>query len=247
MPLDFRYPRYDLDESVEVARKILERGSGATVSNHELAALLDYSGINNGAFLNRVASARLFGLIEGRADAISATQRALQIVHPDYPQTADQARIEAFKAVPLYAAFLDAFRGRELPNESGMLNTLVSRYSVPSKDARGVLTRLLESAEQAGLFRVGGATRMIEPTFPPIMEAHAGVAEGTGTAHQATVTTTPTLPDPGARRFPKIIDGALDLMPAGPPWDEDEYREWLSFFDQACRVYYRIRRSTVET
>jgi hypothetical protein len=51
------------------------------------------------------------------------------------------------------------------------------------------------------------------------------------------------------RRFPKIIDGALDLMPAGPPWDEAEYREWLAFFDQACRVYYRIPRGgkNVET
>ncbi len=44
------------------------------------------------------------------------------------------------------------------------------------------------------------------------------------------------------RRFPKIIDGALDLMPAGPPWDEAEFVEWLSFFEQACRVYYRIPR-----
>jgi hypothetical protein len=52
----------------------------------------------------------------------------------------------------------------------------------------------------------------------------------------------PSVPDPSSRRFPKIIEGALDLMPAGPPWDEDEYREWLSFFDQACRVYYRIPR-----
>jgi hypothetical protein len=31
-------------------------------------------------------------------------------------------------------------------------------------------------------------------------------------------------------------------MPAGPPWDEPEYLEWLAFFDQACRVYYRIAR-----
>jgi len=33
------------------------------------------------------------------------------------------------------------------------------------------------------------------------------------------------------------------MMPSGPPWDEAEYAEWLDFFDKACRVYYRIKRT----
>lgn len=242
MPPDFRYPRYDLEQSIEVAQRISERGSGATLSGPELAALLDYSGTNNGAYLNRVAAARLFGLIDGQADAISVTDRAERIIHAIYPESAEQARIEAFRAVPLYSAFLDAFRGRELPDTNGMLNALVSRFKVPSEESSKVLGRLLRSAGQAGLYRVAGETRMIEPTYSPQTVARAGAAQGQGAAHDAAVTATPTTPDPGARRFPKIIDGALDLMPAGPPWDEAEYREWLAFFDQACRVYYRISR-----
>jgi hypothetical protein len=235
MPPDFRYPKYDLEQSVEVARKISERGTGATLSGHELAALLDYSGTNNGAYLNRVAAARLFGLIDGQADAISVTDRAERVIHAAYPETAEQARIEAFRAVPLYSAFLDAFRGRELPDTQGMINALVGRYKVPQEEASKALGRLLRSAGQSGLYRIAGETRMIEPTY----SGRSSDAQG----QEIPLPPPPTLlPDPGSRRFPKIIEGALDLMPSGPPWDEGEYREWLSFFDQACRVYYRIAR-----
>lgn len=243
MASELRYPRNDLESSIQVADKIAERGAGATVSNHELAALLGYSGVNNGTYLNRVAAARLFGLIEGNANAIKATERAEGILSPDYPATADRLRLEAFKDVPLYAAFLDGFRGRELPAPSGMINALVTRYRVPAKDAKSVLPRLLASAEQAGLFRVAGASRLIEPTLPVESEPPSQLAqtEATATAEPLPVRTAAI-----RARFPKIIEGALDLMPSGPPWDQDEYEQWLSFFDQACRVYYRIGRKKAE-
>jgi hypothetical protein len=49
------------------------------------------------------------------------------------------------------------------------------------------------------------------------------------------------------RWFPKVIDGALDLMPAAPTWDEAEYVEWLTYFDKACRLYYRLPRTIAES
>jgi hypothetical protein len=38
-------------------------------------------------------------------------------------------------------------------------------------------------------------------------------------------------------------------MPKGPPWDQQEYEDWLAYFDHSCRMYYRIGRGgpTVET
>lgn len=49
-------------------------------------------------------------------------------------------------------------------------------------------------------------------------------------------------PYPGWR--PTVIQAVLDLMPSGPPWDADEFEEWFSLFEKACRVYYRIPRPT---
>jgi hypothetical protein len=239
---EYRFPVYDLDSSLEVARQIAARGVGATVTNHELAAMLDYSGTNNGAYLTRVSAARLFGFIDGRADAISASDRSIRILHPDYPETAERARLDAFRAVPLYAAFLDAFRGRPLPDDAGMLNTLVNRFGVPQGGARVALARLLTSAEQAGLFRTAGPGRMIEPTIRG--SSTPTVPDDEETMTRAESAATPVVAySGGSRQFPKIIEGALDLMPSGPPWDEAEYAEWLDFFDKACRVYYRIKRS----
>ncbi len=237
MATEFRHPQYDLEQSIEVARRIASRGAGAVVSSPELAAFLGYSSTNNGAYLTRVAAARLFGLIEGGHKTISATERAARILHPDYPQTAERARIEAFRAVPLYNAILEAFRGRELPDDQGMINTLVGRFHVPPKDGKATLGRLMASADQAGLFRVGGPARMIEPSVSPIRESSEPTEE---TAQRPS--SQPLVAVSAARPFPKIIEGALDLMPAGPPWDEDEYAQWLDFFDKACRVYYRIPR-----
>ena len=236
---EFRYPQYDLDQSIEVARKITDRGSGATVTGHELAAFLGYSGVNNGAYLNRVAAARMFGLLQGNSKALNASALAEQIIHPDHPNAEAQGRLVAFRSVPLFDAFLAAYGGRELPEEQLLMNGLVGRFRVPQKEARGILTRLMASAEQAGLFSVAGAGRMIEPSYSS--SSSSAPPSASKQPEEAKPSPMP-LPDPGARRFPKIIDGALDLMPAGPPWEESEYVEWLSFFDQACRVYYRIRR-----
>jgi hypothetical protein len=228
-----------LEQSLEVARRIAERGAGATLSQPELAVFLNYKSVNNGAFITRLASARLFGFIDGSKNAYRATDLAESIIHPEYPDTAAQARLEAFRAVPLYAAYLDAFRGRPLPDEHGAVNALVARFGVPEKEAKSVLGRLMASADQAGLFSVAGSERMIEPTF----KQTATAASEPASSDRLELSGSYIVGDSAARRFPKIIDGALDLMPAGPPWDEAEYREWLSFFDQACRVYYRIQRS----
>jgi hypothetical protein len=236
MPTTLRYPAYDLEQSLEVARKIADRGAGATLSQPELAAFLNYKSVNNGAFITRLAAARLFGFIDGQKDGYRATNLAEAIIHAEYPETAAQARLDAFRAVPLFAAYLEAFRGRPLPDEQGAINALVARFGVPQKEAKSILGRLMASADQAGLFSVGGSDRMIEPTL------RATAPNVPSTTDKLELTGTYVVGEPAPRRFPKIIDGALDLMPAGPPWDEAEYREWLSFFDQACRVYYRIQR-----
>jgi hypothetical protein len=241
---EYRYPIYDLESSLEVARRITARGAGATLTGHELAAILGYSGTNNGAYLNRVAAARLFGFIEGQASAIAATDRAVRVLHPDYPETADRARLEAFRAVPLFQAVLEAFRGRPLPDESGIINTLTTRFGVPQRDAKMAMARLLSSAEQAGLFRTAGPGRMIEPTIRGGVEPSQEDAEASEEPpKRAGTTPLQVTMGPDGRVFPKIIEGALDLMPSGPPWEEAEYSEWLDFFDKACRVYYRIKRS----
>jgi hypothetical protein len=236
-----RFPRYDLDSSIEVARQIHQRGAGGIASANELAEFLDYSGANNGAFLYRASAARMFGLIDGQSPTIRVSPLALDILRPAHPDAAQRARMTAFQAVPLYRKFLEDYEGQTLP-DAGLLQNALTRRGVPEKDAPVALARMMDSAEQAGLFRIAGnRSKMIRPT---ISEAKAQPETASETVER---TATDALPitesvSVAVDRFPKIIEGALDSLPSERQWDEEEFTEWLDFFERALRVHYRLPR-----
>jgi hypothetical protein len=233
MPTQLRYPIYDMDSALEGAGTIIDRGGG-TASLKELAEFLNYKSVQNGAFINRVSAIRLFGFVEGPPSALTVTRRASDILHPEYVETAARARLEAFLSVPLYQAFLGRYEGATLPPDSGMVNALVTQFGVPPKRARIALARLLDSAEQAGLFKVAGnRSKLIVPT----------IATGTVSVHDEAVTA-PNGPIEGRDQRPrhsKLIEGALELLPKAS-WDEDGLHEWLDLIEGALRVQYGLPR-----
>jgi len=245
-PPPFRFTAYDLDSCIEVARVLKDR-AGGPASADALAIFLDYKGANNGAFLTRIANARLFGLIEGPSAALRPTKRALDILQPDYPETAARARLEAFEAVPLYKEFLDAYHGQTLPDETGMKNALETRWQVSQDKSSHVLARLLTSAEQAGLFRVAGnRSKMVRPPLVPdapkqvpYAEDSGGGGRGSGGDHRDD--------QQQSVRDAKIIDGVLDMLPNEQTWDEASLRQWLQFFEDALRLYYKLPRPVSAT
>ena len=225
------YPKYDLDSTVEVAKRLHEHGGQASAV--ELAAILGYKGTNNGAYLNRVAATRGFGLIEGegKGAVISVTGRALNILQPDYEATEARARLDAFTAIPLYADFLERYEGQPLPDQPGMRNALIS-MGIPEKNAALALSRLTSSAHQAGLFKVA-PNKLIRPTL---------VAAAPGVTPE-----TPILPaDNGTRRHSKLIDALIEELPSGREWDEPSFEEWRDMFERALRIHYRLPRSAKE-
>jgi hypothetical protein len=248
-PPPFRYTSYDLDSSIEVARVLWQRGGGIA-SAEELAVFLGYSKAKNGAFLTRLANARLFGLVEGSSSELRPTTRALIILKPDYPAAADQARLEAFEDVPLFKVVLDHYHGQALPDDIGLKNALETRWGITADKSAMVLSRLMESAEQAGLFRTtGNRDKMVRPT----------IARGESLQKSGPGDTPATLPDGMAReqdeetgqrhelhtaprgiRANKLIDGALDELPPAGQWEEAQLEQWLAFFESALRVVYRL-------
>jgi hypothetical protein len=229
------YPKYDLDSSIEVARRLHQHGGQASAV--EMAAILNYKSTNNGAFLNRMAAARAFGLIEGEGKGaiIRVTKRGLDLIEPDYPATETRARLDAFTGVPLYAEFLGRYEGQPLPDRKGMENALAS-LAVPRGSVSIALSRLLSSAQQAGLFAVS-ANKMIRPTLaarptPQVIEI--GMATETDTAGTITVDKV---------QISKLIDGLIEELPTDREWDEDSLMEWLDLFQRALRVHYRLPRA----
>lgn len=239
----YRFTSFDLQSCLEVARSIHD--NGGLLSSAQLAAYLNYKSDNNGSFNTRLANARLFGLIEGTVNSLKATDRALAILHPDYPAVRDEALLDAFESVPLYKAFLDQYHGQTLPDDTGMRNALTTRWEIDAEKAPMVLSRLMESAEQAGLFRtLGNRSRMIRPVAGR-GEDVAGDQRNDDRRRTTTAETSTRLEEPrrgGGVRTNKIIDGVLEMLPEEPEWDESNLRHWLRFFEDALRLYYKLPR-----
>jgi hypothetical protein len=224
----YRYPRYDLDSSIEAARTLYEKGGG-TANADAFAEYLGYKSANNGAFLSRVGSGRLFGLLEGPSSETKLSSRAMEILKPDYEYVSGRARLEAFRDVPLFGAFLQEYEGKPLPPKEGMLNVLETRFSVAKEAAPNVLTCLLNSAEQAGLFSVtGDRTKMIRPPLgggspPNKPPADSGAGGGGGSSSRG-----------------KLLDGVIEALPATDKWSEDLFADWLDMLVMAVRVRYQL-------
>ena len=100
----------------------LADSAGGTIAPDLLAPALGYSGTNNGAYLSRVASARLFGVVTGRGPRLELTERGRQIL-AGVSLIRRLARREAFLAVPLFRAVADAAESRagRLPDDLARL------------------------------------------------------------------------------------------------------------------------------
>ncbi len=146
----YRSVRYDLAAAIEVAR--LTESAGSTIAPDLLALALGYSGTNNGAYLSRVANARLFGVVSGRGPRLELTGRGQRILTGVEP-AASLARREAFLAVPLFRAVLEATESRAglLPHD--LAGWLIGDFGEVDGKAQLVADQLIASAGQAGLIR----------------------------------------------------------------------------------------------
>lgn len=156
-------PYYNLDNSVQVARVIHEQ-AGGSCDRAQLAALLNYKGVDNGAFLTRVTAAKLFGLVLQEGNQIRVTERGRAVVAPVLQADADAARVEAFLAVELFRKVFEEFNGQPLPLNVGLQNLLLTKYGVVPDRVAPTVNLMLDSAEQAGFFKMAGnRTRMVRP------------------------------------------------------------------------------------
>jgi hypothetical protein len=237
-----RHPRYDLEDSIRVAETLFNK-SGGTATADALAHFLGHKSAANGTYFTKVVAARLFGLIDGPPKAIRATPRAEQILRPDYDWVAKRAKFEAFYGVPLFKAFLDLYEGKPLPQREGMLNTLTLRFGI-TKETSAVLDRLLDSADEAGLFDItGDRSKMIRPalgqTSAPAVEAQSEgrLSEPLSVARVAPSTSS------GLKSHGKLLDGMWEELPDESAWDDESLTYWLDTFERLLRVRYKVPKS----
>jgi hypothetical protein len=173
-------PYYNLALSIELAKVIHVKGGGSC-DRTQLAALLGYKGIKNGSFLTRVAAAKAFGLVAQETDQLRLTPRGKTVSAPVTQAEADRAKIDAFLAVPLFKMVYDHCNGRPLPQAVGLKNLLTTEFQVVEDRAEPAVDVLLDSAEEAGFFRVAGnRSQMVMPLASTAQPQHAPPVPGGG-------------------------------------------------------------------
>ncbi len=115
---------------------------------------LSYSGVRNGAFLSRLANARLFGLVAGRSGQVLLTERGGRCLSAD-PAVHRVALAEACWAVPLFRRVLEDASGTRLGEVDELADVLETRFGEASSKSRTTARVLIESAGRAGLLRAG--------------------------------------------------------------------------------------------
>lgn len=163
-----RFPYNNLVESIEVAKVIHEK-AGGLCDLAQLATLLGYSGVKNGAFRMRLSAAKMFGLVEEADEQkLRVSARGRAIIAPISEPQATRAKVEGFMAVDLFKGVFDRFHGTALPEHVGLRNLLSTEYQVVADRVTPTVRILLDSAEQAGLFKAAGnRTRMVLPLPTP--------------------------------------------------------------------------------
>jgi hypothetical protein len=237
---------YDLEASLAVAKAVKEQGGNACTVE-QLAAYLGYKNTRGGGFVSRVAAAKAFGLIRTVQGRYEASPRAEAIMYPVTNDTRQQEIRDAFLGIPLYRQVYDRYRGVQLPEEPGMRNLLQTQYRIPAGGRAGLAYRvLMDSAETAGFFAAnqGRRTHLIDPGLgarPAVPRTSEGGALPTPPG--AVDVAAGTEPKPRGR-YPKLIEGALELLPDEAGWDETSMDEWFEFFKSAVRMTYKSRRAS---
>lgn len=211
-----QFPYGDLEGAMEMAIAVHEVG-GHSCHAEQLAGYLKVAP-TGGAFRNRIASPRIFGLIEIERGLIRLTQLGMRIVDPS--QQAG-AKVDAFLHVPLYRAIYEKYKGYTLP-PTAALEREMANLGVSSKQTDKARQAFERSARQSGFTWAGPdrltlpvikdspQSRPIEPVPDPAPDRPRGGGGGGGGDYHA------------------FIQGLLDELPTDfAGWSIEEQAGWL--------------------
>lgn len=216
-----QFPYGDLDDAVEVTLAI-HQNAGQACSMSELAAYMNQT-VTSGAFRTKVASARIFRLIEVTRQQVTLTELGARVVDPEQEA---EARRDAFLAVPLYLRLYERYQGRVMPPDAGLENDMVG-LGVAAKQKDKARQAFQRSADQGGFFQHGrnrlvapkifGSPRSEHPRREDAREASAsGAAAETGGVTDAQ---TP---------HHELIKGLFRMLPTEGSFSKRQQERWLA-------------------
>ena len=219
------FPYVGLDEAMKVANAIYSE-YGTRCDLDQLAAALSTT-IKSSRFRSMVSAAKMFGLIDRRSKVAVLTDLGVAVVDPE---KRDDAKAQAFLAVPLYRAIHDKFAGRLLPPGPG-LEAELQAFGVTTRSVSKARQTLQRSAETAGFFR-SGKDRLVRPPAsqgddPPLQDEAPRPLQ-----------TDPRAPRPTAGPNDPILQAIWSGLPLDGDFPDPERSEWLAMLKLALNRFY---------
>lgn len=234
------FPYSDMSDAIAVAEGVL-KGGGVGLTRDQLAAAMGLSPVGGG-FATKVATARLFGVIDAAAGKYQLTEIGHEIVDPG--RRAD-AMTRAFLNVDLYRKTYEEFRGKRLPPRPHGLEAAFGSFGVSPKNVKAARLAFDKSARMAGFFPNGDEDRLVMPfgvgpTVAQTEEAETGnLSSPSPLARTIASMATPS----AAKSLPALhpsIAGMLAELPAPKSdWSKAEQADWLDALAGLFRVVYK--------
>ncbi|MEM9145178.1 MAG: hypothetical protein AAGC57_03200 [Pseudomonadota bacterium] len=171
------FPYNSLEDAGVLAHAIQRNAGTDACSDAHLAAWLKMSP-KSSTMRVRIASARIFGLIEpGVSDDHVLTDLGKKYVDDLRNK---EARVEAFLSVPLYRALVDHYKGGVIP-PAAALERQIASFGVAEKQKGRARAAFDKSAQYAG-FHDHGNNRLVKPGIQPSgSKPERGEENGAGT------------------------------------------------------------------
>ncbi|WP_119300889.1 hypothetical protein [Dongia deserti] len=219
------FPYMALPDAIQVADGVHKTSGGGLCQHDQLAAKLGLS-MNSSGYRVRLATARMFDLIE--SDRSGGGVKLTQLGHAVLDSAQErEAKAKAFLAVELYEKLYNYYRGKVLPPASALEREMASMGVAPKQTdrARQAFER---SAEAAGFFEMG-RDRLIMPSgigeAPRSERDDAGSKNGGG--------------DDGGDKPDPLIGALIQKLPkAGSDWSVQERVMWLQMMSMAFQMAY---------
>lgn len=227
------FPYNDLEAAIGIAKKLHESG-GVPVSRDQLAAALGLSQAG-GNFVTRVATARLFGLVDFAQSKFSLTELGYAILDPAREKG---AKAEAFLNVPLFKRTYDEFRGKQLPPRPLGIEAAFVKFGVAPKQKDKARVAFDKSAAQAGYFGAGN-DRLVEPIIPTQGPSEVPPAEPSIWEKDIQRQAREAM-SPAPRGYHPFVQGLLDTMPKpGETWPTAARTLWLTTAGNIFAIIYK--------
>jgi hypothetical protein len=136
-----------MSEAAKAAAAIVGHFRDQPFSDEALASALGYGAVNGGAFRQKIADLRKYGVVTGRGSQLAAGPIA-QSIYADRPGERAKALAEMLENIPLFKALRDQF-GDKVPDDHVLVTALLNITNAPRPDIESSLVMLRDSYKDA--------------------------------------------------------------------------------------------------